>query len=182
MGALIIWLLIIVAGLLAMVSLILATFGLSFLVGAPFVATPKNIAKDMLEFAKLQPGETFIDLGSGSGSILFVAASEFKAKRVIGYEINPVLVLFSQLKAKWLKQSAVKTRRANFYTSNVEDADVVATYLWPSTMDALASKLKSDFKPETRVISRGFQFHHIEPREKKQSGPSTLYLYRVKDL
>ncbi|MFH1766754.1 MAG: 50S ribosomal protein L11 methyltransferase [Patescibacteria group bacterium] len=177
-----IWLLLFISAAMMIISFVLASFGLSFLVGAPFVATPKKIAREMLEFAEFKPGETIIDLGSGDGSILFVAAEEFGADRAIGYEINPILVIISNLRTKWRKNIHIKTIRANFFSRPVEQVDVIATYLWPSTMDRLVDKLRSELSPETRVISRGFQFKQSKPEKELIGSKSRLYLYRVGDL
>jgi len=42
----------------------------------------------------LKSGQTLIELGSGDGRVLKEAAA--KGVRAIGYEINPVLVIYSK--------------------------------------------------------------------------------------
>jgi len=58
---------------------------------APYVASPAHVVDLMLEMAKIKPGETVYDLGSGDGRIVIAAASKYKAKAV-GVEISPKLV------------------------------------------------------------------------------------------
>ena len=158
-------------------SYIIASFGLTFLFGAPFVGTPKSVAREMLQFADLKPGETFVDLGSGAGSLLILAAKEFGAK-AIGYEINPTLVLWTRIKARFAGVSdRVEVRTANFFKSKIEQADVVGLFLLDPTMDKLLVHLKDQMPSGTRVVSRGFRFHAIEPIKTHQGAISKLYLY-----
>ena len=58
---------------------------------APYVASPTRVVDLMLEMAKIKPGETVYDLGSGDGRIVIAAAEKYKAKAV-GIEISPKLV------------------------------------------------------------------------------------------
>src|SRR5690349_16751896 len=58
---------------------------------APYVASPTRVVDLMLEMAKIKPGETVYDLGSGDGRIVIAAAGKYKAK-AIGIEISPKLV------------------------------------------------------------------------------------------
>src|SRR6185503_1091354 len=58
---------------------------------APYVASPARVVDLMLEMARIKPGETVYDLGSGDGRIVLAAAGKYKAKAV-GVEISPKLV------------------------------------------------------------------------------------------
>src|ERR1044071_8355342 len=58
---------------------------------APYVASPAHVVDLMLEMARIKPGETVYDLGSGDGRIVVAAAGKYKAKAV-GVEISPKLV------------------------------------------------------------------------------------------
>lgn len=81
--------------LLWVVSAILLCFGLVVLVGAPYV--PTHHSQLMRAFDELYPlssRDIVLDLGSGDGAVLLLAAR--KGASVIGYELNPVLVLISR--------------------------------------------------------------------------------------
>lgn len=70
----------------------------------PYVATKKDKIQTMLDLAQIKKGETVVDLGSGDGRLLFAAAQ--KGAIAIGYEINPVLVLLTRLRARFLGYSS----------------------------------------------------------------------------
>src|SRR6201999_1889636 len=47
---------------------------------APYVASPVKVVDLMLEMARIKPGETVYDLGSGDGRIVIAAAEKYKVK------------------------------------------------------------------------------------------------------
>ena len=57
----------------------------------PFVVTPDNVTLAMLELARVGPQDFVLDLGSGDGRIVILAARRFGA-RGVGVEIVPELV------------------------------------------------------------------------------------------
>lgn len=164
--------------LMLFASYVIASFGLTFLAGAPFVGTPKAVAREMLALAELKPGEVFTDIGSGNGTLLITAVKEFGAKRAVGYEINPVLVFWTKIRAALHGVSGeVEVRRANFFKTAIEPADVVGLFLLDKTMDRLFEDLRQRMSPGTRVVSRGFQFQGVPFSKRREGKKSTLYLY-----
>ena len=65
----------------------------------PFITTPDRVALAMLEIASVGPNDSVIDLGSGDGRIVILAAKRFGA-RGLGVEIVPDLVRQSRLNAQ----------------------------------------------------------------------------------
>ena len=65
----------------------------------PFVTTPLSVTEAMLKIANVQKGDFVIDLGSGDGRIVILAAKQFAA-RGLGVEIDPTLVAKSVVNAK----------------------------------------------------------------------------------
>src|SRR3989344_756875 len=137
---------------------------LAFLTGAPFVPSRNPTAKKMIELANIKPGMKVYDLGSGNGKLLFLAAQ--KGATAIGFEINPLLVLWTWIRKMLSRQSktgfnpadGVTVRWQNFWHTNLSDADVVFVYLLPWRMEKLAAKLKKELKPGTLIVSNSFIF------------------------
>jgi SAM-dependent methyltransferase len=108
--------------------IIVAVIGVGVLVnGAPFVPTRKKWIADAMKLARVGQGDVVVDLGSGDGAVL-LAALQCGAKRVVGYEINPLLVLWSRLRLRRFgKRATVKT--GDFFRAELPP-DTTVIYLF----------------------------------------------------
>ncbi len=122
---------------------------IAFVGGAPFVPTKRSSAEAMIRLANLKKGTKVYDLGSGNGKLLRLAQA--KGARAVGFEINPLLVMLSNLRG-------ARTRWKNFWNADISDADVVLVYLLPTHMERLKRKLKKEVKKGTLVVSNSFIF------------------------
>lgn len=153
--------------------------------GAPWVPTPKDRGRKMLQLAKLKPREKLYDLGCGDGRLIHIASMEQKANAV-GLEFSPLIYALAWLVYPyyWLKGSQAKIRFRNFYAVDLSDADVVVCYLLPHSMKKLQRKFEKELKKGARVISYAFPILdwtpiHREPRNRKKNyGP--IWVYRIK--
>ncbi len=148
----------------------------AFLSGAPFVPSALATSKKMVELSGVRSGMHVYDLGSGDGRILELAAA--RGARAIGFEINPLLVLYSNIRLLplWVSGKA-KTVWKDFWKSNLTGADAVFVYLLPWRMSRLQEKLKRDLKPGSVVVTNSFIF----PDWKiwKQDTKLHVYAYKV---
>ena len=143
--------------------------------GAPWVPMPVAVARRMLQLAKVQPGETVYDLGSGDGRVLIVAAREFGASGV-GVEIEPLRACLSLFTVYLLGlYPHARVLRANFYDVDLRDADVVTLYLLPKAAARLAPKLQRELKPGARVAT--LTYHLLDWAPTTQDGD--IHIYRV---
>lgn len=148
---------------------------------APYVASPINVAKKMLEIADLKPGETVFDLGCGDGRILIIAAQEFGAKGV-GVELNPNLVKESRAKVAELKLSdSVQIIQGDLMKVDLSQADVVTMYLTTGANEKVRPKLETELKSGARVVTHDFTIpkwdiiQEIKFRDDYRT--HTIYLY-----
>ena len=146
--------------------------------GAPYVATPRAIARQMLELAEVGPNDIVYDLGSGDGRLLWLASQEFGA-RAVGIEIDPFRYAWTKLmiRFKGLGEQ-VDIIRADFFKTDLSAASVVTAYLLRDTNRKLMSKLKQELPPGARVVSRKYIFPdwdliQEDPIEK-------LYVYQMR--
>jgi predicted nicotinamide N-methyase len=145
--------------------------------GAPWVPTPFKKVRKMLHMAQVKPGEVVLDLGSGDGRVLVVAAREFGAQAV-GIEIDPLRVLWTRLWLRALRlQHQARVVRGNLFTAEIGEADVVTLFLRQSTNQLLMVKLLLELRPETRVVSHMFTFPGWEIID--QDRDAKLFLYKV---
>jgi len=128
----------------------------------PFIVTPDNVTLAMLELARVGPSDYVIDLGSGDGRIVIVAAKKFGA-RGLGVEIVPELVKKSRESA----EQAGVAKRAEFreqdlFKTDLTPATVVTLYLLPDVNLQLRPSLLS-LKPGTRVVSHDWDMDDWKP-------------------
>ena len=149
---------------------------LASLYGAPWLPTPKDSVERMLELARVKKGEVVYDLGSGFGRISIAAARNFGA-RSVGIEIDPIKVWASRLVIFFLGLSdRVKIIRGNFFKTDLSRADVVTCFLLHPTNKKLMSKLESELKPGTRIVSHSFTFPGWQMVKKDSKKPLFLYI------
>jgi hypothetical protein len=140
--------------------------------GAVFYPTPTNRVKQMLRFAKANPKDTIIDLGSGDGRIIITAASQ--GIKAIGYENNPFLVRQSrqQIKDKNLSHLA-QIKLQSFWQADFNSATIITLYLLPCYMNRLQKILEKKLTRPIKLISHDYQF----PNKKYTQKKGNLYLY-----
>lgn len=166
--------------------LILIPTLVALVTGAPWVPTPKNRVRKMLQLAGIKPGETVYDLGCGDGRLVHTASIEWKAKAV-GFEFSPLIYTMAKViqPFAWIKGSRAKIRFKNFYKVDFSKADVVVCYLLPHSMKKVQKKCEKELKPGARVISYAFPIADWTPihREKrmrhKSYGP--IWVYKMEE-
>lgn len=149
---------------------------------APYVASPARVVDLMLELARIKPGETVYDLGSGDGRIVLAAAGKYKAKAV-GVEISPKLVASatSEIEKAGLSSQA-RVMQGDVLQADLTGADVVTMYLETELNAKLRPRLEKFLKPGARVVSHdypvpGWKAARIEKIEGRQT--HTIYLYEI---
>lgn len=146
------------------------------ILGAPSVNSSQRAISEAFKLAGLKKGEIVVDLGSGSGLALIIAASKFGAKGV-GVERSPFYYLLSKIKvflsgcSKDVKIYFGDFRRVE---KQVQKADVVYLYLLNSVLENIESWIFGIIGDKTRIVSLAFYF----PNKKPISTTTTLNLGR----
>jgi cyclopropane fatty-acyl-phospholipid synthase-like methyltransferase len=147
---------------------------------APFVQTPLEVAKKMLDISKIGPGETMYDLGCGDGRLIILAGKEIGAK-ARGIELREDLIERARTEIKRLNlEDKVKVIQGNFFDVSISDADVITLYLTSSANERLRPKLEAELKPGARVISHDFRVPGWKPNAVyNELLGHTIYSYRI---
>ena len=119
-----------------------------------WVPTPDELVEKMLNLANVTASDYVIDLGSGDGRTVILAAQ--RGARAHGIEYNPEMVELS-------KQNAAKAgvgERATFakedlFESDFSMASVITMFLLPQINVKLRPEIL-DLKPGTRIVSNSF--------------------------
>ena len=147
--------------------------------GAPYVATPRRTARQMLELADVGSEDVVYDLGSGDGRVLWLAAQEFGA-RAVGVEIDPFRYAWTKIMIRFKRLGGrVEVTRADFFKVDLSSATVVTAYLLRDTNRKLMGKLTRELRPGARVVSRKYIFPDWELI--REDPIEELYLYLVNE-
>lgn len=124
--------------------------------GVPFVSTPMDVVRTMLELAGTTSADTVYDLGSGDGRIPIAAARRYGAMGV-GVELDSALVALSRRRA----EEAGVGERVRFVQGDLFDADlrpatVLALYLTTWFNLRLRPKILQQLRPGSRVVTHVF--------------------------
>jgi SAM-dependent methyltransferase len=149
---------------------------------APYVSSPVRVVDLMLEMAKVKPGETVFDLGSGDGRVLIAAAQKYKAKAV-GVEISAKLVAEAseRIRRAGLTEFA-RVMQGDILQADLTGADVVTLYLLTKSNAELRPRLEKQLKPGARVVSHDYAVPGWKPtRVEKLDGRQghMIYLYEM---
>jgi hypothetical protein len=134
--------------------------------GGPYVPTPQSVVDEMLKLADVRKEDFVIDLGSGDGRIVLTAARRFQA-RGMGVDIDGELVEQSNAAAEREGlDDLVQFHQRDVLQTGIGEASVLTLYLLPNMMASLRSKVLSELKPGSRVVSHDFEFGDWHPDRK----------------
>jgi len=147
---------------------------------APFVQTPLEVARKMLELSGLRQNELLYDLGCGDGRLIILAAKDVGAKSK-GIDLREDLIERAKIEVKRLNlEDKVTIIRANFFEVDISDADVVTLYLTSSANERLRPKFEKELKKGCRVISHDFKVPGWKPEGVyDELLGHTIYTYRI---
>jgi len=129
-----------------------------------YIPTPHEMIDAMLTLAGVGKNDILYDLGSGDGRILIKAAKQFQT-RGVGIDIDSSRIQEGRENAEKAGVShLVEFRQADLFTSDIQEATVVILYLLPHLNLKLRSRLFSQLKPGTRIVSRDFDMGDWTPQ------------------
>jgi SAM-dependent methyltransferase len=126
-----------------------------------WLPTELTLTETMLNLAQVTAQDYVIDLGSGDGRIVIMAAK--RGARALGIEYNPDLVSFSKRNAAREGVSArAQFVKADIFESDFSEATVITMFLLPDLNLQLRPRVL-DLKPGTRVVSNTFDMGDWQP-------------------
>ena len=122
----------------------------------PFITTPEEVVERMLELAGTRADDLVVDLGSGDGRIVIIAARKFGA-RGLGIELDQRLVEKSRDNARAAGVAdRVSFVQGDVLTADISKASVVTVYLLPGLIGQLQQRFTGELRPGTRIVSHAF--------------------------
>jgi trans-aconitate methyltransferase len=128
----------------------------------------------------------FYDLGCGRGTVVLAIKRKFPSFSVWGIDKNIIRIFFAKLKA-WILGQKINFKRVDILkinTSDLQNADVVYTYLWYDLMPPLEEKLRGLLKKGALVITNTSNFLNWQPKETYITYPKNpdfekLFVYKL---
>jgi 16S rRNA A1518/A1519 N6-dimethyltransferase RsmA/KsgA/DIM1 with predicted DNA glycosylase/AP lyase activity len=148
--------------------LLLFSFVIAF--GAPFLPTLKAKTDDIFELADLKKGDTLLELGHGDGRILKAAAQ--RGIKSIGYELNPLLVVYSWLLC-FKYRKLITIHWGNYWNKPLDECDAIYVFLLNPFMPKLHNKIVQEIRKPVKLVSFAFEITSKKPTREKGG----LYLY-----
>jgi SAM-dependent methyltransferase len=143
-----------------------------------WVPTPESTVRAMLDLAKVVPSDYVVDLGSGDGRTVIMAAKNYGA-RALGVEFNADMVALSRKSAQAAGVAdRAQFRRADIFAFDFSSASVVTLYLLPDLNVKLRPKLLQ-MKPGTRVVSHSFDMGDWPPTRSVDADGRHILLWIV---
>lgn len=152
---------------------VILLFSFVILFGAPFLPTLSSRKEEALDLLDLKPGQTMLELGSGDGRMLRAAAE--RGVTAIGYELNPLLVLWSRL-INWKYRKNITVQWGNYWRHTLPETDGIYVFLLNPFMEKLDKKITQEIRKDVKVVSFAFAI----PGKKTVKELNGMMLYRYK--
>lgn len=122
----------------------------------------------------------FVDLGCGFGGLLSYLSHSFPKGNFVGYEISPLPLFISKLKA--VKRGNLKIVGKNFWHQSLSEFDFVYTFLAPPPMAKVWEKVRAEMKDGSIFMTNSFPVPVPADEEESLEGSrqSKLYIHLIK--
>lgn len=150
----------------------------------PYVPTPHEVVRQMLELARPTASDSLYDLGSGDGRIV-IAAADRHGTPGVGIEIDSGRVERARDSARVAGvDSLVEFVQGDLFEQDFSGATVLTLYLLPHVNMKLRPRILGDVRPGARVVSHDFDMGKWEPdsvveMEEEDGGHATVYFWIV---
>ncbi len=168
---------------LAVILVVAVTAAYAGVRAAPWLPTRSCDLARALDLARLQPGETLMDLGCGDGRVLLAAAA--RGAHAIGYELSLLPFLIAKFRCSFSRhRTRIIVRYGDFYRADFSHADVLFCFLMPRSLRRLNTKFARECHPNARIISYVFAVSPSYPAalSQPQQRDARVYCYRPANL
>lgn len=147
---------------------------------APYVPTPQEVGDKMLSMAGVGPDDIVYDLGSGDGRLVISAARDFKAKKGVGVDLDPVRVAEARANARTAGvDGRVTFHEGDLFAFDFSEASVLTLYLLPEMILKLRPTIQASLKPGSRIVAHDFHMGEWEADAYERIGRATVYYWVV---
>lgn len=151
-------------------------------VEAPWAPTPNEVVEFVLDLGYINSKDTVFDLGCGDGRIVIGAAK--RGAKAICVEIDDKLIEIARARAR---EQGVEDRitfiNSDIINVDLSSASIVYMYLTTNVINRLKSKVISELRPGTMIISLDYSIDWLQPLDIEELNVGTkryrVYLYII---
>jgi hypothetical protein len=129
----------------------------------PFVPTYASDVEFFVKKLGLSAKDTFYDLGSGDGKVVFLV-EKYSGAKVKGFELTWWTHWLAKIK-KIIRKSNAQFVNRNFFKQPWAEATVIYGYLYPPLMGRVEEKFLAECKPGSIAVIRDFPLPNLKPQE-----------------
>ncbi len=135
----------------------------------PFIPSDSRGITAMARAVGLQGTERIIDIGSGSGTILFALAKDFPKLEMTGIEMNSFLHIWATLRKKiFFQKQNISLICGDAQNFKYTDYDVIFLFMLSSFVDGvLVPKFNKELRKGTKVVSYVFKMKSADFKEQE---------------
>lgn len=159
----------------------LLTYIPTFWTRVPFYPTSNEMYSVIASELPADKPFTFIDLGSGFGSLIAYLRKVRPQGTFYGIEISPFPYMISRLRFLSAPQTSVRTMLGSFWKLPLSNYDYVYAFLSPDPMARLWEKVRTEMKRGACFLTNTFEVagtptrvHKVEDKRK-----CTLYIHKL---
>lgn len=150
--------------------------------GAPWVPTrTKDLRQALAVLERESPKRHAIDLGCGTGSLLFVLAQKYPNMALHGYDISFGPLLFGWIR-KWLSPRLYKNVHLHFknlYRVDISSADLIFVFMMPEPHTRIAKTVLHRANADALVLFEAWPPEGFSPlRTEQRPECLPLHVYR----
>ncbi|MCC7357331.1 hypothetical protein IT408_02375 [Candidatus Uhrbacteria bacterium] len=155
--------------------------GLPGILFAPWVPTKRRDLDRINELMDIHPGMHVMDLGCGTGGVLFYLARHHPDATFEGIELSFLFYFICVIRKYLQKATNVHFRLGNVFTATIVKADRMYLFGTPRGLSQkLKEKLKKELKPDARIITYCFEMSGWQPEQVAKPEKNFLPVYRYK--
>lgn len=166
--------------LFVLVLTVLVPAAVAGFMAAPWVPMRAKDTSRMVRLARVEPGETFLDMGSGDGRMCVAVVRAEPRAYSRGIELSVLPFLWSKVSALVQKVSNIDIRFGNLFSADISNVDVIAFFLMPKAMPRIKEKIEKEGKIGVRIFSYVFPVPGWEPVRIDKPDQTSIAIYEYR--
>lgn len=130
----------------------------SFRSRVPFVPSSRASVIEIAKLLSIKAGDSVIDIGSGSGTLVCALARAFPKAGFTGIEINRMLILIATIRKSILRLGNVEFVAENAFNYDFSRFNKVCMYMTSDFNDKIMTFLEKQLPIDAIVVSSVFDF------------------------